>query len=140
VRVVGVLMGERDGVDPVDSRRDQLEPQLRWRVDEQPRAAVALHNGADARSLVTRVGRPADLAMATDLRHTEARSGAEKGQLHYTVSTFSRFVVPGTSNGTPAVTTTRSPERAKPCFCTASSARRTISSYVLQCGTSSGTT
>ena len=31
----------------------------------------------------------------------------------HTVSTLSRFVVPGTSNGTPAVTTTRSPDRAE---------------------------
>jgi len=128
VRVIGVLMGERDRIHAVDARRDQLQSQLGRRVYEQPRAPVALDYGADARSFVTRVGRPADLAVTTDLRHTKARSGAEKGQLHYTVSTFSKFVVPGTSNGTPAVTTTRSPDRANPCFWTAARARRTISS------------
>ena len=44
--------------------------------------AAAFDHGADARPLVARIGRPADLAVAAELRHAEARAGAEEGQLH----------------------------------------------------------
>ena len=103
VHVVGVIVGEQHGVDAIDAARDELQPQLGRRVDQQARSAIGLDHRADAGAAVARIGRAADGAVAADLRHAEARSGSEEGELH-TTSTLSRLVVPGTSNGTPAVT------------------------------------
>ena len=82
VRVVGVIVREQHRVDAVDAGGDELQPQLRRRVDQQPRAAVRLDDRADARALVARIGRTAHRAAAADLRDAEARAGAEEGELH----------------------------------------------------------
>src|SRR5207237_8732268 len=121
----------------VEAGAHELETQLGRRVDQDARAPVRLDDRPDARALVTRVRRPAHIAVAAQLGDAEARAGAQERQLH-TVSTFSVLVEPGTSKGTPAVTITLSPLLASLRRVTASSAIRTISSYALGCGTRSG--
>ena len=127
MRMVGVLVRVEDGVNAVDPRGDQLTPEFGWGVDQQADAAVRFDHGADTRAPVARIGRAADRAVASDLRHPEARSGPQERELHI-ISTFRLLVVPGTSNGTPAVTTTRSPVLASPWRTTIVRARATISS------------
>jgi hypothetical protein len=56
VHVIGVIVREQNRVDMIDSRRDELEPKLRWRVDENPRCSIGLYQRADSGSLVSRVG------------------------------------------------------------------------------------
>ena len=94
---------------------DQLQAQFRRGVDEE-RDTVDVHQRAGAGAAVARIGRAADGAVAPDLRYPERGARAEKGQPHarYTASTLRRLVVPGVSNGTPAVTTMRSPSDASP--------------------------
>jgi hypothetical protein len=114
VDVVGVLVGVEHRVHLPDAGREELEPQL-GRSIEQDGAAVGLEEGAGAGAPVPRIVGAADRAVAPDLGHTERGAGAEKGEPHrQTASILSRLVVPGMSNGTPAVTTSRSPGRASP--------------------------
>jgi len=56
VHVIGVIVREQNRIDTIDSRGDELEPELRWRVDENPRSSVGLYQRADPGSLVPRVG------------------------------------------------------------------------------------
>ena len=102
--MVGMIMREQHGIHAIDAVRDELQSQLGWCVEQEACAAGRLHHGTDPRALVARIGRSTDGTVATNLRHAETRSGAEEGQSH-TVSTRMKFVVPGVSNGTPAVTT-----------------------------------
>ena len=88
---------------------------------------VRLDDRANTGPSITRVGGPTAGAIASDLRDAEARAGAEERELH-TRSTRSTLVVPGTSNGTPAVTSTRSPSFASPRDSTTSRARATMAS------------
>lgn len=108
MHVVSVIVREKNRVDMIHIGVDQLESQLRRSVDENAGAAVRLHQCADTTSLIARIGRSADLAGAADLGDTKTGSRAQKRELQ-TVSTFRRLVVPGVSNGTPAVTMIRSP-------------------------------
>ena len=108
VDVIGVIMSEKNCVHLTHTGVDQLEPELRRSIDEDAHATVSLDERADTRSLISRVGRSADLAPAADLGDTKTGSRAQKRELQ-TVSTFRRLVVPGMSNGTPAVTMMRSP-------------------------------
>jgi len=70
------------GIDVVNARRHQLQPQLRWRVNEQSRTGPRLNDCATPRPLVARVGGAADITATTDLRHAETRAGTEKGEAH----------------------------------------------------------
>jgi hypothetical protein len=112
--MVRVVMGEEHGIHPVDAVRDQLYPQLRRRVDQQSSPVIRLHDRPHPRALVARIRRPADGALAANLRHAETGAGSQKRELQIS-STLSKLVLPGTSNGTPAVTSTRSPACASPC-------------------------
>ncbi len=127
VNVVGVIMREENRVHVIHSRRDELEPQLRGGIDEDAGPPIRLDQRADAGPLVTRISRAAYRAAASDLRYAGARSRPQERQLQI-VSTLSRLVVPGVSNGTPAVTMMRSPLEASSCATTASFARVIISS------------
>src|SRR5262245_51719675 len=122
-------MCEHHGIDHVDASRQKLHSQLRRRVEQQTRSRRRLDHGAHSCPPVSRISRMAHRAPASELRDSEARSGAEEGELH-TRSTLSRFVVPGTSKGTPAVTTTRSPGDASWRRFAAAVAHITISLYV----------
>jgi hypothetical protein len=46
--VIGVFVGEQNGVDPVDPRRNELQPKLGRRVDEEACPAVRFDDGPDA--------------------------------------------------------------------------------------------
>src|SRR5256714_7850117 len=108
VHVIGVVVREKNRTYLVNARIYQLQPEL-WRsVDQNVRATVGFNQRADTCSLIAWIGRPAHLAAAADLGDTKAGSRAQKGEFQ-TVSTFSKLVVPGVSNGTPAVTIIRSP-------------------------------
>ena len=111
--MVRMIMGEQDGIHTIDTGGDELNPELRRRIDQKPRAVVRFDDGTDPGAGIARVWRPAYSAVAADLRNPETRSRPEEGELQ-TISTLSRLVLPGTSNGTPAVTNTRSPGRASP--------------------------
>jgi hypothetical protein len=56
VGVVGVIVREEHGVDPVHAGSDELESQLRRRVDEYSRTSVRFDEGAHPGALVSRIG------------------------------------------------------------------------------------
>jgi len=118
VNMVCMRVRKEHSVDGLDSARNELQSQLRRRIQEETRSAARLHYGSDSCALVPGIGRAANVAAASYLRHSEARAGSQKRELQ-TISTFRKFVVPGTSKGTPAVTTTRSPVFARPWYTTA---------------------
>ena len=103
-----MIVREKNCIDLADAGVYQLQSQLWWCIDKDSDAAIGLDQSADASSLVARISRPADLAIAPDLGDAKAGPRPEERQLQ-TVSTFRRLVVPGMSNGTPAVTMMRSP-------------------------------
>src|SRR5690606_6691894 len=107
VAVVRVCVREPHRIDVPDALAQQLDAQFGRRVDEEG-ATVALEQRGVPRPFVARVIRRARGTRAADDRHTERGAGPEEAQPHST-STRSMFVVPGTWNGTPAVTTTRCP-------------------------------
>jgi hypothetical protein len=55
VHVIGVVVREEDRIDTIDSRRDELQSELRWRIDENSRFSIALNERADPGSLVPRI-------------------------------------------------------------------------------------
>src|SRR4051794_38012563 len=81
VDVIGVLVGIQHGIDSGDSRADQLEPKLGWRVDEYG-GAVGLQHGPRAGALVSGVSRAAHRTPTPDLRHAKRRAGTEKRETH----------------------------------------------------------
>jgi hypothetical protein len=54
--MVGVIVCEEHRVNPVDAVRDQLEPQLWRRIEQQPRSSIGLHHGTHTGPSVARVG------------------------------------------------------------------------------------
>jgi hypothetical protein len=106
--VIRVIVREQNGIDAAYSRGDQLKPQLGRRIDEDACTSIRLDQRADASSLVPGVRRPAHFARASNLRDAKAGSCPQEGELQ-TISTLSKLVVPGRSNGTPAVTMILSP-------------------------------
>ena len=82
MRVVRVLVREEHGINGINTGTDELHAQLGRRVNEQSRAAVGFDHGADPCTLVPRVRRPTNGAMTSDLRHAEAGSRTEEGELH----------------------------------------------------------
>jgi hypothetical protein len=108
VNVIGMVVREQNGIHAAYIRCYQLKPQLRRSVDENVRASIRLDERADARPLVPRIRRPAHLAATSNLWNAETCARPQKREFQ-TVSTLSKLVVPGMSNGTPAVTMIRSP-------------------------------
>ena len=108
MHVISVVVGEQNRLYLTHASVDQLKSQLRRGVDEDADAAIGLNKGADATALVTRIARPAHLARAPNLGDAKTGSRPQEGEFQ-TVSTLRRLVVPGMSNGTPAVTMMRSP-------------------------------
>src|SRR5262245_30127369 len=103
-----MVVREEHRVDPVDSPCEPLQTQLVRRVEQQTRAASRFDDRPNTIPAIAGVRRSTNRTVAPDLRDAKAGAGAEKRELH-TTSTFTRLVVPGTSKGTPAVTSTRSP-------------------------------
>ena len=122
--MIGVIVREQHRVHTINPGGNELEPELRRSVNEQPGSVIRLHHCPHAIALVARIGRAAHFAVAANLRNPKTRAGTEKEKFQR-VSTLRRFVVPGTSNGTPAVTITRSPAEAS-CFLTTVSRAITI--------------
>src|SRR5215207_1044664 len=92
--VIRVLVREQHGIDARDARAEQLESELGWRVDEDHRAAVRLHDGTDARPLVTWIRRTADCTVASELWNAEAGPRAEEGELHRPRAAARRHLIP----------------------------------------------
>ena len=111
VDVIRVIVRENNRVDAAHTGGDELKTKLGRRIDEDVRAAVRFDQGADSGTLVPGICRSAHLALTSDLGDAKAGSRPQKGEFQ-TVSTLSRLVVPGMSNGTPAVTIIRSPFEA----------------------------
>lgn len=111
VNVIRVIVGEEDGVDAAYISGNKLEAQLGGSVDEDAGAAIGFDQRTDSCSFVSGVSRSANITRASDLWDAKAGSCPQEGELQ-TVSTFRRLVVPGMSNGTPAVTMMRSPLEA----------------------------
>ena len=139
VNVIGMIVREEHRIYPVYAGLYELQSKFGGGVDEEARAAIGLDHRPHTSAPVSHIGGPAHGARTADYGNPEARPGSQKGQLH-TVSTLSRLVVPGTSNGTPAVTITFSPSRASPSRRSAARALAYMPSYVSQCGTRAGTT
>ncbi len=125
--MIGMIVSKQDRVDLAHPSVDELKSQLRWRVDEDSHSAARLYQSANARPLVTRISRSTHLAGAADLRDTKTGSRSQEREFQ-TVSTFRRLVVPGMSNGTPAVTMMRSPLSASSRLTTTVLVRSIISS------------
>ena len=79
--VIGVAVGEENGVDAADPVRQRLLAQVGAGIDEQRRAVVGLDEDRGPEPAIARVGRPAGAAVAADHRHAARRSGAEKRDL-----------------------------------------------------------
>jgi hypothetical protein len=79
--VVGVVVREEQRVNLSNVGGEQLQPQLRRRIYEKERAVIAFDARPYPASLVPRITRVTDLAIATDLRNPEACSRAEESQL-----------------------------------------------------------
>jgi len=122
-----VIVREQDGINAVDAGCYQLEAQLRRRIDENPRSAVSFDKRANTCPFVSGIRRSADLARTSNLGDAKAGSRPQEGELQ-TVSTLSKLVVPGISNGTPAVTMMRSPFEASSLSMTTDLVRSIISS------------
>lgn len=127
VDVIRVIVSEQNGVDSAHIRRDELETQLGRSIDEDARSAIGLYERTNTRSLVPGISRPAHLTRASDLRDAKAGSCSQESEFQ-TVSTLRRLVVPGMSNGTPAVTMIRSPFDASSLSATTLLVRPIISS------------
>src|SRR5690606_23834098 len=114
MHVVGVGVRVPHRVDGIDLLAQELEPELRRRVDEEPAGAVvALEEGGVTVPPVPGVRRGARRATAPDDRDSERSAGAEEAEPHSS-STRSMLVVPRTWKGTPAVTTILCPGLAIP--------------------------
>ena len=78
-QVVGVVVREQDGVNHRDLLAEQLQPQLRRRVDEDVALGQADQDGA-AVALVARVGGLAHGTVAADHGHADRRAGAQEAK------------------------------------------------------------
>jgi hypothetical protein len=125
MNMIGMIVSEQDRANVTDTRRDELKAQFGWGVDEDVCSVVRLHKCAYSGPFISRIGRPAHLASTANLGDTKAGSRPQKGEFQ-TVSTLSKLVVPGMSNGTPAVTMMRSPFDASSLLTTADFARPII--------------
>ncbi len=76
--MVGMLVGEQDGVQAFETRAKGLRAKIRRGVDQHMVAAVT-HQDGRAQALVPRIGGSAYVAMAADGRHTGAGAGAKYG-------------------------------------------------------------
>jgi hypothetical protein len=123
--MIGVIVSEKDRVDIANAGSNELETELRRSIDENVCSVVRLHERAYSRPLISRIGRPAHVASTANLGDTKAGSRPQKGEFQ-TVSTLSKLVVPGMSNGTPAVTIILSPLDASSLLTTADLARPII--------------
>lgn len=56
MRVIRMIMSEKNSIDPVYSRGDKLESQLWRRIDEQPDSIVRLDDSSHPIALVARIG------------------------------------------------------------------------------------
>ena len=70
VHVIGMGMGEEHGIDPVDSRRHQLQAQLGRRVDQQARVA-RLDERRGSGPAIAWIRGGAGGTVTADLRHAE---------------------------------------------------------------------
>lgn len=78
-QVVGVVVRVQRGVDEAHVFADQLQPQFRRRVDEQVAPRRANEHGA-AITVIVRIGRLTDGAVAADHGHPNRGAGAEEGK------------------------------------------------------------
>src|SRR5450759_679392 len=114
MEVIGVLMGIEHGVNMGDRGAEQLEPEFRWGVHQQANG-TNLDYRAGSGAPVMRVGGVTDGGPPPEMGDPHRGSRAQESEPHgQMVSTLRRLVVPGISNGTPQVTTTRDPSRAIP--------------------------
>ena len=74
--MVGVLVREQDGVEPVDLGAQRLRTEVRRGVDQDVPSAVADQDGWP-QAVVARIVGAADIAVASDGRHTHTGAGAE---------------------------------------------------------------
>ena len=125
--MISVIVGEENRVDTTDAGRNQLQPELRRRVDQDVGPTIGLHQRTNPRPFVAGISRPAHFARTSNLGDAKAGSRPQKVEFQ-TVSTLSRLVVPGMSKGTPAVTMMRSPMDASSLCVTTSLVRSIISS------------
>jgi hypothetical protein len=79
--MVGMLVGVDDGINFGDGLREQLQPELRWSVDENS-GTIDVENGAGAAALISRICRTADGTTTPNLRHAEGRARAEEREAH----------------------------------------------------------
>ena len=78
-QMIRVIVGEQYGVDETDALAQELQSQLRGRVDEDAATRQAQQHGA-AIALVVRIGREADGTFAAEHGHADRRAGAEKSE------------------------------------------------------------
>jgi hypothetical protein len=87
--MVGMGVGEEEGVDPLDARADGLESEFRARVDDDGILAFP-HQERGAVTPVAGIPGIADRAAASDDGDSMARASPEKGEGHGLVREFCR--------------------------------------------------
>ena len=77
--MIGVVMREKNRIDPVDGGPQALAAEVRRRVDDDA-DGFAAHPQAGSQAFVAGVVGTADLTTTTDLRNAERRTGTKKLQ------------------------------------------------------------
>src|SRR5579875_1567701 len=78
-QVVRVIVREQHGMDEADTLAEQLQTQLRRRIDKQIALLGTNEHGA-AIAMIARIGRLADRAVTADHGHAHRRARAKKGE------------------------------------------------------------
>src|SRR5215218_6281028 len=81
IDVVGMLVCIDDRINSGDALREQLQPELRWSIDEDF-GTSDVENGAGAAAPISRICRAADGTVTPDLRHAEGRTRSEEREAH----------------------------------------------------------
>jgi hypothetical protein len=89
--VIGVRMGENDGVDAADIFAQGLGAKIRSGIDDESGLRCLDVNGR-TEAFIARIGGMADRAIAPDHRNALRRSGAEKSEDEFGVESCGRRV------------------------------------------------
>lgn len=88
--MIGMIVRDQSRIGLGDSIGEQLKPQLRRRVDQNPGAAAGLDERPYPGPLVVLIRRAAYRAVASDLRYAEACPRAKKSEFQLTRPAFVR--------------------------------------------------
>jgi hypothetical protein len=79
--VIGMPVREQQRIDAAHIEPERLGPEIRSGIDEQVQPVIRFHQDGGAQPVITRVGRPADGAIAPDHRHAVRRACTQEGDV-----------------------------------------------------------